>query len=300
MIQVKDLVKKFGNVVAVNNVSCTINDGCIYGLVGSNGAGKSTFLRLLSGVYCADSGSISVDGKEVYENPDIKKNIVFVADELYFLPQSNMNTMAKMYAACYRSFDKKRFKTLCKEFDLDPKKNLNTFSKGMRRQAATVLALSVRPKYLFLDETFDGLDPVIRNLVKRVIYEDVLERKTTVILSSHSLRELEDTCDQLALLHNGGVVLESDIQNLKTSMFKVQAAFSDAFDKSRFDGIDIASYFQKGSVATFIVRGDKEEVEEKLSRLNPLLIDILPLSLEEVFVYEMDALGYSFDEPDVD
>lgn len=300
MIKVENLVKRFDDVVAVNNVSCEINDGCIYGLVGSNGAGKSTFLRLLSGVYRGDGGSITVDGQPVYENPYVKKDIVFVADELYFLPQSNMNAMAKMYAACYSNFDVNRFKTLCKEFNLNPKKNLNTFSKGMRRQAATVLALSARPKYLFLDETFDGLDPIIRNLVKRTIYEDVLERRTTVILASHSLRELEDTCDQLALLHKGGIVLESDIQNLKTAMFKVQAAFSDTFDRSRFENIDVASYSQKGSVANLIVRGNKEEVEQKLASLNPLLIDILPLSLEEVFVYEMDALGYSFDTPNED
>ena len=241
-----------------------------------------------------------MDGQPVYENPFVKKDIVFVADELYFLPQSNMNAMAKMYAACYSNFDANRFKTLCKEFNLNPKKNLNTFSKGMRRQAATILALSARPKYLFLDETFDGLDPIIRNLVKRTIYEDVLERRTTVILASHSLRELEDTCDQLALLHKGGIVLESDIQNLKTAMFKVQAAFSDTFDRSRFENIDVASYSQKGSVANLIVRGNKEEVEQKLASLNPLLIDILPLSLEEVFVYEMDALGYSFDTPNED
>lgn len=300
MIKVENLVKKFGSVAALNNVSCTINDGCIYGLVGSNGAGKSTFLRILSGVYRADGGSVTVDGENVYENPNVKRNIVFVSDELYFLPQSNMITMAQMYAACYDSFDVNRFKALCKEFNLNPKKNLNTFSKGMKRQAATILALSARPRYLFLDETFDGLDPVIRNLVKRVIYEDVLERKTTVILSSHSLRELEDTCDQLALLHKGGIALESDVQNLKTSMFKVQVAFSEEFDRCRFEGIDVASYSQKGSVANLIVRGDRDEVQKNISDLNPLLLDILPLSLEEVFVYEMDALGYSFDTPNED
>lgn len=296
MIKVQNIVKKFDSFTAIDSVSCTINDGCIYGLVGSNGAGKSTFLRLLSGVYRAESGSIEIDGKPVYENPEAKKDIVFVPDELYFLPQASMRTMAKMYAACYPSFSIERFKKLSKAFGLNMKANLNTFSKGMKRQAATVLALSACPKYIFLDETFDELDPVVRNLVKRTIYEDVLERGTTVILTSHSLRELEDTCDQLALLHKGGIVFESDVQNLKTSMFKVQAAFSDSFDQSRFEGIDIASYSQKGSVANFIVRGDRDDVQAKISDMDPLLLDILPLSLEEVFVYEMDALGYSFGE----
>jgi ABC-2 type transport system ATP-binding protein len=165
----------------------------------------------------------------------------------------------------------------------------------MRRQAATVLALSTMPDYLFFDETFDGLDPVMRNLVKQVIYADVLERKTTAILTSHSLRELEDTCDQLALLHKGGIVFESDVQNLKTSLFKVQIAFSDAYDRSRFGGIDLLAYTQQGSVSNFIVRsGSREETAARLQALNPLLLDVLPLSLEEVFLYEMEALGYAF------
>ena len=164
----------------------------------------------------------------------------------------------------------------------------------MKRQAATVLALSAMPEYLFFDETFDGLDPVMRNLVKQVIYNDVIERKTTTIITSHSLRELEDTCDQLALLHKGGIVFESDIQNLKTSLFKVQLAFSNEFSRESFSDIDILNYHQTGSVANIIVRGDKEVIVEKLKKMSPLLIDVLPLNLEEVFIYEMEALGYAF------
>jgi ABC-2 type transport system ATP-binding protein len=164
----------------------------------------------------------------------------------------------------------------------------------MKRQAATVLALSTMPKYLFFDETFDGLDPVMRNLVKQVIYNDVLERKTTTIITSHSLRELEDTCDQLALLHKGGIVFESDIQNLKTSLFKVQIAFSQPFSRENFSDLELLSYTQVGSVATFIVRGDREVVTTLLRGRSPLLLDILPLNLEEVFIYEMEALGYAF------
>ncbi len=282
--------------IALNELSCEIPSGCIYGLVGSNGAGKSTFLRLLSGVYKADSGDITIDGLSVWENPDAKDKIVYVPDELYFLPQSTMKKMAHYYKAIYQKFNWERYYHLTETFDLDENANLNTFSKGMKRQAATILALSTMPDYLFFDETFDGLDPVMRNLVKKVIYNDVLERGTTTIITSHSLRELEDTCDQLALLHKGGIVFESDIQNLKTSLFKVQTAFSEPFSQARFEqiGIEILSYTQTGSVCSFIVRGDKQTVETKIRCMNPLLLDILPLNLEEVFVYEMEALGYVF------
>ncbi len=282
--------------VALNDLSCTIPGGCIYGLVGSNGAGKSTFLRLLAGVYRPDRGSIRVDDLPVWENPAAKNRLFYVPDDIYFLPQSHMNRMASYYKALYPKFDFERYRQLTATFKLDATANFNTFSKGMRRQAATVLALSTMPDYLFFDETFDGLDPVMRRLVKQVIYQDVLDRGTTTIITSHSLRELEDTCDQLALLHQGGIVFESDVQNLKTSLFKVQVAFSTPFRKETFVamGLDILSYSQMGSVASFIVRGDRAETEEKLRTKSPLLIDLLPLNLEEVFIYEMEALGYAF------
>lgn len=302
MIQAQHVTKIFRSAgqpqphIALNDLSCTIPGSCIYGLVGSNGAGKSTFLRLLSGVYRPDEGLIEVDGRPVWENPAAKNQIFYVPDDLYFLPQTNMKKMASYYKALYEKFDRQRFDGLTETFRLDPEANLGTFSKGMRRQAATILALSTMPDYLFFDETFDGLDPVMRRLVKQVIYSDVLDRGTTTIITSHSLRELEDTCDQLALLHQGGIVFESDIQNLKTALFKVQTAFAHSFDRTQFTsvGIQLVSYTQAGSVATFIVRGDRPATEEKLRCMNPLLLDILPLNLEEVFVYEMEALGYKF------
>lgn len=296
MIHAENVTMKFDNFTALNQLNCNIPDGCIYGLVGSNGAGKSTFLRLISGVYRPLEGTIDIDGNPIYENPEMKKQIVYVPDDLYFLPQSSMNRMAKFYSAIYESFSFERYENLTKTFGLNPNANINTFSKGMRRQAATILALATSPRYLFFDETFDGLDPVMRNLVKTVIYNDVAERKTTTIITSHSLRELEDTCDQLALLHKGGIIFESDIQNLKTSLFKVQIAFGDAYDQTMFTGIEMLDYSQKGSVATFIARGDRDAFREKLQEMNPLVLDILPLSLEEVFIYEMEALGYAFKE----
>ena len=280
--------------IALNKLTCEIPRGCIYGMIGANGSGKSTFLRLLSGVYRPASGSITIDDMPVWDNPAAKSRIVYIPDDLYFLPQSSMKDMARMYRALYPSFNYDRFHKLSETFKLDPTANLNTFSKGMRRQAAAILGLSSMPDYLFFDETFDGLDPVMRGLVKQVIYRDVIERNTTTIITSHSLHELEDTCDQLALLHRGGIIFQSDVQDLKTSLFKVQTAFASPFTKEKFEGLNILSYTQMGSVCTFILRGDRAATEAHIRAMSPLLLDVLPLTLEEVFVYEMEALGYSF------
>ncbi len=296
MIEVKALTKRFGDFTALDNVTCNIPEGCIYGMVGSNGAGKSTLLRLISGVYRPDAGAVFVDGQPVYENKTVKARIAFVPDDLFFLGGADMRRMAQLYAAAYPAFDKARFEALTAAFKLDPKKPLSAFSKGMKRQAAIILSLSSRPKYIFFDETFDGLDPIMRTLVKKLIVEDVLDRHATAIITSHSLRELEDTCDQLALLHKGGLVLESDVQNLKTSLFKIQIAFNHEYDRDLFEGLDILHYTRHGSVASFIVRGDREQTVATLQAKLPVLLDVLPLSLEEVFTYEMEALGYIFDE----
>ncbi len=295
MIEVKNITKKFGDFTALDNVTCSIPEGCIYGMVGSNGAGKSTLLRLMSGVYQPDGGEIFIDGAPVWENKAIKKQIAYVPDELFFLGGATMERMHKLYAAAYPTFDKNRFTELSAAFGLDTKKPVSTFSKGMRRQASTILALSSRPKYIFFDETFDGLDPIMRTLVKKLICNDVLERNATAIITSHSLRELEDTCDQLALLHKGGLVLQSDVSNLKTSLFKVQVAFNIEYDKDLFADLDVLHYTRHGSVANLIVRGDREQTVAALQAKTPILLDVLPLTLEEVFTYEMEALGYIFE-----
>lgn len=294
MIQATDLTKKFEDFTALEKISCTIPDGCIYGMVGSNGAGKSTFLRILTGVYQADGGTVTIDGAPVWENPAVKKRIAYVPDELYFLPGASMDRMATMYESIYPGFDRARFAQLAEILHLNRKKNIAAFSKGMKRQAATILAIATRPDYIFFDETFDGLDPVMRNFVKNLICEDVMSRNATAIITSHSLRELEDTCDQLALLHKGGLVLESDVQNLKTSQFKIQIAFSEEYDESRFEGIDMRHFQKRGSVSNMIVRGEREETVQKLQAMCPILLDVLPLSLEEVFTYEMETMGYTF------
>lgn len=294
MIVAENVVKKFDDFTALDRISCKIQEGCIYGMVGSNGAGKSTFLRMIAGIYRADEGSITIDGEPVYENPNVKSKIMFVPDDLYFINGASIDRMAKLYRAVYPTFDDARYRELAAGFGLNTKASINTFSKGMKRQAATILSLATRPAYIFFDETFDGLDPIMRNLVKKLICEDVIDRKATAIITSHSLRELEDTCDQLSLLHKGGLVFESDIQNLKTSLFKVQIAFPEEYDRAKFNGIEILKFIKHGSVANFIVRGNRDVTVSALSAMSPTLLDVLPLSLEEVFTYEMEALGYDF------
>lgn len=298
MIKAENLTKKFSDMTALDSINCAIEKGCIYGMVGSNGSGKSTLLRLLSGVYKPDGGRAMLDGEDIYENTTAKASIAFVPDELYYPAGATMDRVAAMYRSLYPGFDDTRYKDLARDLNLNRSKTLSTFSKGMRRQAMTVLALATKPQYIFFDETFDGLDPVMRNYVKRLICMDVVDRGASAVITSHSLRELEDTCDQLALLHKGGLVFESDIQNLRTTRFKIQIAFSgDAGDygPEKFSGIELVRFQKHGSVVNMIVKGDRDETVAKLSAMNPVILDVLPLTLEEVFTYEMEALGYSFE-----
>lgn len=296
MIITENLTKSFDDIKAISDVNCKIPDGCIYGMVGSNGAGKSTFLRLISGVYKPDHGNILIDDEPVYENPVVKSKIAYVPDELYFISGSNMNRMASFYRSVYESFDMELYERLTQDFGLDPKRNIGSFSKGMKRQAAIIFALSCRAKYMFFDETFDGLDPVMRGLVKGLVCKEVFDNNATAIITSHSLRELEDLCDQLSLLHEGGLILESDVDNLKTSHFKVQVAFNEEYEIDKFADIPYLYIKKQGSVTNMIVTGGADDDPvEKLRLMRPVLMDILPLSLEEVFTYEMQRFGYNFD-----
>ncbi len=294
MLQVHELTKRFGSFTALDSLSLTVPDGCIYGLVGSNGAGKSTFLRTACGIYRADSGEVTFDGQPVYENPNVKRDLVLVPDELFFLPNATAERMETLYSSVYKSFDRKRYHDLLNQFRLPAKKPIQAFSKGMRRLTATALALAVKPKLILFDETMDGLDPIMRHIVKSIIADDVASRGTSALVVSHSLRELEDLCDQLALLHQGGIVLQKDVSDLKTSAFKIQIAFAEDFGRSRFEGLDIVHYHQQGKVATLIINGDRAETEATLRAMNPLLLEMLPLSLEEVFTYELQARNYDF------
>ena len=296
MIKIENLSKKYDKDNVLDNLNCTIKDGSIYGLVGSNGAGKSTLLRLINGIFKADSGSILIDGEEVFENEIIKQDLVFVPDDLFFYPGYTLMDTAKYYDAMYNKFDMEYLKKLAKMLKLDPNRKISTFSKGMKRQCALICALATKSKYMFFDETFDGLDPVIRNTMKKIIAGLMEENNITIVMTSHNLRELEDICDNLGLLHKGGILFESDIDSIKTNMYKVQISLKNDFSRDSFKDIDILNFKKVGSVATIIINDKKGNIKKKLANLNPVILDFLPLTLEEVFIYEMEALGYEFNE----
>ena len=296
MIKIENLSKKYDKVNVLDNLNCTIKDGSIYGLVGSNGAGKSTLLRLINGIFIPDKGTILIDGEPVFENELIKQNLVFVPDDLFFYPGYTLLDTAKYYEAMYQKFDMKYLKHLASILKLDLNRKINTFSKGMKRQCALICALATHSKYMFFDETFDGLDPVIRNTMKKIIAKQMENDNTTIVMTSHNLRELEDICDNLGLLHKGGILFESDIDTIKTNMYKVQISLKNDFSIDSFKDIEVLNYKKIGSVATLIINDKNKDSKKKLEKLNPIILDFLPLTLEEVFIYEMEALGYEFNE----
>ena len=296
MIKITNLSKKYDNDYVLDDLNCNIKDNCIYGLVGANGAGKSTLLRLINSVFIPDKGSIKVDGEEVFENEKIKQKMVFVSDDLFFYPSYTLLDTAKYYQALYKDFDMEYLKQLASIFKLSLNKKISTFSKGMKRQCALICAICTNAKYMFFDETFDGLDPIVRNTMKKIIAKVMEDKKTTIIMTSHNLRELEDICDNLGLLYKGGILFESDIDNLKTNMFKVQICLKEDFDKDTFKDLDILSYKKVGSIATLIIKDKDNKSKKKLEKLNPIILDYLSLTLEEIFIYEMEALGYEFNK----
>lgn len=296
MIKIDKLSKKYDKDYVLKDLSCSIKDNSIYGLVGANGSGKSTFLRTIMGIYEADSGIVSVDDEEVYENEVMKGKMVFVPDDLFFYSGYTLLDTALYYQSLYSGFDMEYLKELAKMFNLDLNKKVNTFSKGMKRQCALICAICTNADYMFFDETFDGLDPVIRTAMKKVLIKQMNKKRTTIVMTSHNLRELEDICDNLGLLYQGGILFESDIDTIKTNMFKVQISFDRNFDQDDFDDIEILSFKKQGSVATIIIKDRDNESREILAKMKPLILDFLPLTLEEVFIYEMEALGYEFNK----
>ena len=297
MIEILELGKNFENTAALKNVTLTVEKGRIMGIVGSNGAGKSTLLRCIVGVFAPDSGAVRVDGESTYENVNVKSRIFFVPDNPHFEPGATVDSTAKLNASFYPNFSFEKYDRLCSVFQLDRKKKISAMSKGMQRQAALITALSTMPDYLFLDEVFDGLDPVMRRLLKRVIASEVADRGMTVLIASHNLRELEDFCDSVGLLHRGGVLLEKEVDELRLGMHRVQAVFPEPMsaDKLR-ETLDLASLVHTGSLCTMVIRGEREEIEKNLKAYSPLFCEFLSLSLEEVFIKEMEAVGYDCEE----
>mgnify|MGYP000797742377 FL=1 len=294
MIEAKAVSKSFDGFLALNDLDMTVPKGSIYGLVGPNGAGKSTILRHLCGVYRPDSGVITIEGQPVYENPAIKERMVVIPDDVYYYGSASVREMMKFYRGMYPTFSMERFEKLAEAFpEVDPKRPIRRMSKGMQKQAAFWLAMSCCPDYLLLDEPVDGLDPVMRRQVWSLLMGDVAERGTTVLVSSHNLRELEDVCDHVGILSHGQVVIERSLSQLQGTTVKLQVAFPDGVQPGLPQGMEVLHQSQLGRVYTYIVRGRAEEVQQQVEAIHPLFVEALPLSLEEIFIYEMGGNDYA-------
>ena len=293
MIEAKEITKSFGKIRAIDNVSLKIEDGKVFGLVGTNGAGKSTFLRMASGVLKPDKGSIEIDGRRVFENPGAKEDFFYISDETYFFSNATPNVMAQFYSRFYPNFSMTRFEKLMDDFSLEKKRKINTFSKGMKKQLSVVLGLSAMTKYMFCDETFDGLDPVMRQGVKSLFAGDIAERGFTPVIASHNLRELEDICDTVGLLHKGGMLLSEDLDSVKGDIHKLHCVLNDESEVEALrKELDIVMEDKKGSLYTFTVRGNETEIMDKVQAHLPVFAEMLPLSLEEIFISETEVTGY--------
>ena len=294
MIEVKNAVMRFEDKNALDGISLTIPEGCAYGLLGSNGAGKSTLLRALSGINRLTGGEVLIDGQEVYDNAPVKERVFFINDETVQFNSMTLTEMKQYYKSFYSSFDEALWEKLHSALELPLKKRLNTFSKGMKRQAAVICGIACRTPYLFLDEAFDGLDPTMRIIVKQMLIDAMMDTGLTVIFSSHNLGEIDEFCDRVGLLHNGRVVFDRELDSVKGSVFKIQTAFDQPVTKEQIsaEGVDILHMEANGSVMHIIARGDRDKIRAAVEKLSPKLYDEVPLSLEEIFVYEMEVLGY--------
>lgn len=293
MIEIKGVGKTFGDIRSLDQIDIAIADGSIYGLIGSNGSGKSTLLRVMSGIFAPDGGSVTYDGVSVWESPAVKREVVYLSDEQYFLPASTLAEMRGLYASFYPDFDRAAYGRYCGLFGLDDRRRLSTFSKGMKKQAAVVLALASRPRYLLCDETFDGLDPVMRQLFKRLLAEAVADRGMTAVVASHNLSEIEDICDHIALLHRAKLVFAREIDDLRTQIHTVQAVFPEHLDADRL-GLNVVRCTQRGSMVTLLVRGEREDVVRAVEGAGAKFYELIPLTLEEIFISEMEERGYDY------
>ena len=292
MIIANGVSKSFGDIVAVDNITLDIKKGSVFGLIGTNGAGKSTFLRLLAGVLREDAGTVTIDGERVFENIALKERCFYISDNQYFFSNCTPMDMRNYYAGIYSKFDKNRFDSMLASFGLNPKRKINTFSKGMKKQVSVICAVSSMTDYIFCDETFDGLDPVMRQAVKSIFAGDITGRGMTPIIASHNLRELEDICDHIGLLHKGGMLLSHDLEDMKLGIHKIQAVFQGEMHKESFPGLNIISFEQRGSLYTIVARGKAQEAATAIQAQNPVFMEILPLTLEEIFISETEVTGY--------
>ena len=292
MIEIRDAVKRFDGFAALDGVTLTVPTGAVYGLVGPNGAGKSTLLRCLSGIYRTDSGSVTVDGAPVWEDPAVKGRVSSIPDDWFYFLQASTQDMMKLYRGLYPAFSMERYEKLEKVFPIDPKKPIRHLSKGMQKQAAFWLTMCCMPEYLLLDEPVDGLDPVMRRQVWSLVLDDVAERGTTVLVSSHNLRELEDVCDHVGILDHGKVLLERSLEQLQDNMVKLQVVFPEGMDAIPAE-LPVLHAAKLGRIHTLILRMNAQKAEELLAQYHPLLVDAVPLTLEEIFIYELGGADYA-------
>ena len=290
MIQVKELIKTFDGFRALDGLNIHVPKGAVYGLVGPNGAGKSTVIRHLAGIYRQDSGQVLIDGQPVYENPEIKGRIAYIPDDIFFYTQATINDMMKFYRSVYPRFSPERFEKLEELFNLDRKQPMRKLSKGMQKQAAFWLAMSQCPEVVILDEPVDGLDPVMRRQVWSALLADVAENGTTVLVSSHNLRELEDVCDHVGIMNHGRMLVERSLSALQDNIVKIQLAFADGGKLP--EGLEILHSSSTGRLQQLILRGSAEELTAKLSAAGPLFLDVVPLNLEEIFIYELGGADH--------
>ena len=293
MIEVKNVTKRFDDFIAVDDISITIRNGIVFGLLGTNGAGKSTLMRMMTGVFKCDAGNITIDGKDVYDNIEAKKKMFFIDDDYYFFAHGNALEEASYLQMIYENFDMEKFRSLMKSFGLDEKRRVSTFSKGMKKQLSIILGLSANTDYLLCDETFDGLDPAMRQAVKSLFANEIAERGLTTIIASHNLRELEDICDTVGLLHKGQALLSENLDDMKLNIHKVQCVFkNDEEREAALEKFDVVTKDQRGQLVTFTIRGEEAMVRDVLATVDTIFYEVLPLTLEEIFISETEVVGY--------
>lgn len=293
MIELKNVDKKFRDIQAADHITASVREGMIFGLVGSNGAGKSTLLRMICGVIKPDSGEVLADGAPVYENPDVKSQICFLSDSPYYFANADIEEMRDYYMTLYPSFDRKLFDSLVKKFGLEPKRKISSFSKGMKKQVSILLGLCAKTKYLLCDETFDGLDPVVRQAVKSLFASEIMNRDFTPVISSHNLRELEDICDSVGLLHRGKLLLTQELDQIKANICKLQCVIPDPHrEQEMISALHIIRMERTGSLLTMTVRGPREKALALAQDSGAVFAETVPLTLEEIFISETEVAGY--------
>ena len=288
MIEVKNISKSFGDKLVLNNISCTFEPGKIYGIIGINGVGKSTLLRIINGIYDQNQGQVLLDGKVIKDNAEVKENICFVSDDAYFFKGYTLDDMASFYNDMYENFSEKNFKYFAETLNLDTHQKMSNFSKGMKRQSSLILCLATNAKYMFFDETFDGLDPLSRNKMKNHLME-YAKNGNTIIMTSHNMKELEDICDSIAVLEQGKMLVEGEFEQKLNKVFKLQIVENEEISKETLGFLELLDYKKEGKVITIVTNGEKEDVISRIKKLAPLLVEEIPLTLEEMFIYEKEG-----------